>query len=129
MFSIGIFTDFVNLPDVADLGYDYIELPLDALAALPEADFIEFSEYIDARGIPVAACSHMLPKELPITGANVNATALHGYLAHAMGRARRLGVKILALDAAESRGVPEDGLEACYEALYDNAHRFFEIAR
>ena len=30
---------------------------------------------------------------------------------------------------AEVRGVPEDGLEAFYEALYDNAHRFFEIAR
>lgn len=109
VFSIGLYTDFVDLPDVADLGYDYLELPLDALAALPEADFRDFSAYVDGKGIPVAACSRLLPEDLPITGANVNATALHGYLAHAMGRARRLGVRTLALDAAASRNVPEGG--------------------
>ena len=32
MFAIGICTDFVNLPDAAALGYDYVEL---SLADLP----------------------------------------------------------------------------------------------
>ena len=109
MFKFGIYTDFVNLPDAARLGYDYLELPLDALAALPEADFKEFAEYADSLAVPVGACNHMLPQELPITGAGVNATALHGYLSHAMGRARRLGARTLVLDAAKSRSVPEDG--------------------
>ena len=108
MFSIGICTDFVNLPEAAGLGYDYVELPLDALAALPEADFREFADYAEGRGLKIHALSHMLPEDLPITGAGVNATALHGYLSHAMGRARRLGVKVLVLDAARSRDVPED---------------------
>ena len=57
----------------------------------------------------MAACSDMLPDDLPITGPGVNATALHGYLKHAFGRARRLGVKVVALDAAKSRGVEADG--------------------
>lgn len=109
MFSIGIGTDFVNLPEVAGLGFDYVELPLDALAALPEADFREFADYAEGRGLKVRALDRMLPEDLPITGAGVNATALHGYLAHAMGRARQLGAKVLVLDAAKSRAVPEDG--------------------
>ena len=107
--AIGICTDFVNLPEVATLGYDYVELPLCDLAALPEGDFRELAEYVDGCGIRVAACNRMLPEDLPITGPAVNATALHGYLNHALGRARRLGVKVIALDAAHSRAVPSDG--------------------
>ena len=34
MAAIGICTDFVNLPDVAALGFDYVELSLAALAGL-----------------------------------------------------------------------------------------------
>ena len=109
LLKLGIYTDFVNLPDVAELGYDYVEIPLDALAALPEGDFQAFLEYVDGRGIAVGACSHMLPEDLPITGAQVNATALHGYLKHALGRAQMLGVKVIALDGAKSRAVPMDG--------------------
>lgn len=109
MARIGICTDFVNLPDVAALGFDYVELSLCELAALPEQDFIELSEYIDAADIRVEACRDMLPADLPITGPGVNATALHGYLSHALGRARRLGVKVVALDAATSRHVEGDG--------------------
>lgn len=108
MFSIGIYTDFTHLPDVAALGYDYVEIPLDGLAALSEADFQEFADYVQGRGIPVAACSRMLPADLPITGERVSATKLHGYLNHALRRAQRLGVKIAVLDAAKSRAVPRD---------------------
>lgn len=106
---IGICTDFVNLPDVAALGFDYAELSLSALAALPESDFAALADYVDGAGICVYACRDMLPDDLPITGAGVNATALHGYLNHALNRARRLGVKVVALDAAQSRTVAADG--------------------
>ena len=109
MFAIGICTDFVNLPDAAALGYDYVELSLADLAALPESDFDELADYVDGAGIAVRACRDMLPDDLPVTGPGVNATALHGYLNHALRRAARLGVKVVALDAAVSRGVDADG--------------------
>lgn len=108
MFSIGIYTDFINLPEVAALGFDYVELPLDALAALSEADFTAFLDYAEGNDIRVGACRRMLPDDLPVTGPGVNATALHGYLAHALRRAQRLGVKVVALDGARSRAVPPD---------------------
>ena len=43
MIPLGICTDFVNLPDAHALGYDYVEIPLAGLAALPERDFQEFA--------------------------------------------------------------------------------------
>ena len=107
--KLGIYTDFVNLPDAAALGFDYVEIPLDALAALNEADFNDFVDYIEGNRIPVTACSHLLPDDLPITGPNVSAAALHGYLKHALGRAQRLGVKVAALDGAKSRAVDPNG--------------------
>ena len=108
MFSIGICTDFTRLPDVAPLGYDYVEIPLEGLASLPEADFQEFADYVQGRGIRVAACSRLLPEDLPVTGPNVSATRLHGYLNHALRRAQRLGIRVAVLDAAKSRAVPRD---------------------
>ncbi len=107
--DIGICTDFSNLPEAAKLGFDYVELSLADVAALPESDFIELADWVDAAGIRVHACRDMLPDSLPVTGPGVSATALHGYLRHALGRARRLGVKIVALDAAKSRAVSDDG--------------------
>ena len=109
MFQTGIYTDFMNLPEVAALGFDYVEIPLNALAALPEGDFAAFVDYVEGNRISVAACSDLLPDDLPITGERVNATALHGYLKHALGRAQRLGVKVVALDGAASRAVPPEG--------------------
>ena len=107
--KLGIRTDFVNLPEVAALGCDYVEIPLNALAALPESDFNAFVDYVEGNAIPVTACGDMLPEDLPITGPDVNASALHGYLKHALGRAQRLGVKVAVLDGAKSRAVPLDG--------------------
>lgn len=109
MACIGIYTDFVSLPESAGLGYDYVELSLRDVAALPEGDFQALADYVEGAGIPVCACRDMLPDDLPFTGAGVNATALHGYLSHALGRARRLGVKVAVLDAARARTVPDGG--------------------
>ena len=109
MAAIGICTDFVNLPEVAALGFDFVELSLREVAALGASDFAELADWVDAAGIRVYACRDMLPEDLPITGPGVNASALHGYLKHALSRAHRLGAKVVALDAAKSRAVPGDG--------------------
>lgn len=104
-FPIGIRTDFYDLPAAAGLGFDFLEIPLDALAALPEADFREFADYAAGAGLRIRSASRMLPEDLPVTGPGVSATALHAYLQQAFGRAARLGVELIVLDAPASRGV------------------------
>lgn len=126
MFAIGICTDFYNLPEAAALGFDFAELPLDALASLSEREFSDLAAYVDGAGIRVAACNRMLPPDLPITGANVSANALHGYLTHALGRAHRLGVKVVALDSPASRAVPP-GLD--YPFAWRQLGNFLRLAQ
>lgn len=105
MIPIGICTDFENVPEAHEAGFDFIEIPLSGLSALPEQDFQEFAEYAEAIGLNIAACYSMLPDDLPITGPGVSAGALHEYLSRAFSRASRLGIKTVSLDAPKSRGV------------------------
>ena len=109
MLPIGIRADFENLPDARALGFDFVEISLSALSALPESDFQEFAAYAAATELKVTAASDMLPGELPITGPRVNATELHAYLKGAFERAKALGVRVVCLDAGRSRNVAPDG--------------------
>ena len=106
MFPIGICTDFDHLLEVIELGFDYVELPLSALAALTEKDFQEFVEYAEGTGLKIGAVNALLPDSLPITGEKVYAHDLHEYLSLAFRRAQRLGAGIAVLDAGASRTVP-----------------------
>ena len=126
MLDIGIRTDFVDLPEVARLGYGYVELPLSALSVLPESDFTELKAYIEACGIRVYSVCDLLPEDLPVTGQGVNATALHGYLHQALGRAHLLGAKVAVLDAPASRRV---GAEEVYPFAWRQLGNFLRLAQ
>lgn len=118
MTPIGICTGFADLIEAHAMGYDFVEVKLNELTALPESDFIEFAEYIDASGIDVRACSDMLPAGMRITGRGVSAQAQHEYLSRAFARAARLGVKIICMDCASNRHVPdEDDFPAAWRQL------------
>ena len=107
MISIGICTDFTNLPDAHALGYDFMEIPLDALSALSDAYFDEFAAWCAGSGVRVQAVNHMLPEGLSIVGPDVRAPELHAYLSRAFERCQRLKVRVVTLDATLGRAVPE----------------------
>lgn len=107
MIPIGICTDFTNLPDAHALGYDFMEIPLDALSALSDAYFEEFAAWCAGSGVRVQAVNHMLPEGLSIVGPDVRAPELHAYLSRAFERCQRLSVRVVTLDAALARTVPE----------------------
>jgi len=108
MTPIGICVSFADLPDAHRLGYDFVEVSLAELAALPEYDFLELADYIDATGIAIRACYDMLPGDMRITGPGVSAQYQHEYLTGAFFRANRLGVKVIAMDCAKNRHVPDE---------------------
>lgn len=118
MRPIGICVSFSDLPEAHRLGYDFVEASLVELAALPEYDFLELADYIDAAGISIRACYDMLPADMRITGAGVSAQAQHEYLTSAFSRASRLGVKVIAMDCGSNRHVPdENGFPAAWRQL------------
>lgn len=107
MIPIGICTDFTNLPEAQALGYDFMEVPLDALSALSDAYFEEFAAWCAGSGVRVTAVNRMLPEGLHIVGSDVRAPELHAYLDRAFKRCQRLNVRVVSLDAASARAVPE----------------------
>ena len=126
MIPIGICTDFDNLPEVLSLGFDYVEVPLDELAALSDHFFQEFAAWCEGSGIRVTAVNRMLPKDLPIVGENVHASELHDYLKKAFERARRLKVRVVTMDAPASRMVP-DGFD--YAMAWRQFGNFLRLAQ
>lgn len=109
MIPIGICTNFENLPEIHKMGFDFVEISLREIAALSESDYLEFAGYIKNGRIQAAACYDMLPDNLAITGSGVSAGMLHEYLSRAFSRAANLGVKVVSMDAAQSRAVKSDG--------------------
>lgn len=92
---------------VAAAGYDYVELPLAPVAALGERDFSALLDRLARAGIPCEACCNLFPPELRVTGTRVDSDPLRRYLDSAMGRARRLGAKVVVFGSPASRNVPE----------------------
>lgn len=107
MIPIGICTDFTNLPDARALGYDFAEVPLCELAALSDNYFDEFSAWCAGSGMRIQAVNRMLPEGMNIVGPDVRAAELHDYLTRAFARLKRLNARVVTLDAALNRTVPE----------------------
>ena len=106
MIPIGIATGFSDLPEAKRLGFDFVEVPLCELAALPDDDFEAFVGWCEGSGVRVRAVNRLLPDGMPVVGPDVRAAALHDYLKHAFARCRRLRVRVAAMDGAAARSVP-----------------------
>lgn len=106
MIRIGIRTPFECVPDICSLGFDYLELPLNRIAALSDDEFDELVVYAEAVELRAEVMYAMLPDNLRITGPEVLARLQHDYLETAFDRAHRLGARVIAFDAPVSRNVP-----------------------
>jgi D-psicose/D-tagatose/L-ribulose 3-epimerase len=94
------------IDDMARMGFDYIELSLAAVAALPEADFAALARRVAQSGIPCEACNNFFPPRVRLTGPEARlATALE-YATGAMDRAARLGVQIIVFGSSGAKNVP-----------------------
>ena len=107
MIRLGICTDIANIDLVAEIGYDYMETGLSALAALSDEEYEQAAQRVEAAAIKVEACNGMMPASIPVTGPNVNAQQIHEYLDKAFARAKRLGVEVVVFGSSGARNVPE----------------------
>ncbi len=89
------------------LGYDYIELSLAHLAALPEAEFMALRQRVAGSGISCEACNNFFPKSVRLTGSAVNWARVEEYIRHAVGRAAALGVQVIVFGSSVAKNVPE----------------------
>ena len=103
---------------LATLGYDFIELSLRDLAALPEPDCEALAARLARTGVPCEACNNFFPAALRLTGPAADLPAALAYAETALARASRLGVKIVVFGSSGARNVPAGfPLEAAWEQL------------
>lgn len=104
---LGICTSIENAAQMAQIGFDYIEPPLRALAALTEPEVDECCRLLERAGIACEAMNCMLPGELRAVGEHVDLARLDAYFRLTFARAERLGAKVIVFGSGDARRVPE----------------------
>jgi len=91
---------------LATLGYDYLELSLRDLAALPESAFTGLATRLQRAGVPCEACNNFFPADIRLTGPAADLPTAVAYARQALARAARLGVKVVVFGSSGARNVP-----------------------
>lgn len=107
MIRLGICTQIQYAPQIAQIGFDYIEPSMSAIAAMTDAEFDEARRILASCGIQAEAMNGMVPGTIRLTGPNVNAQQIHDYLNLAFTRAEQLGTKVVVFGSGAARAVPE----------------------
>jgi sugar phosphate isomerase/epimerase len=106
MFKIGVCAPVCQIDLAAAAGFDFIEPPLNVLAALNDDEFAAVKSQVAAAPIRALAFNCMMPGSLKITGPAVDKGALRGYLEIAFPRAKQLGAEVVVFGSGGARGVP-----------------------
>lgn len=94
------------IKEVKEAGFDYIELPLCAVAAESEEAFQGILSQLKAEALPCLASNMFLPKQIRVTGNDVNLKTAAAYCEKALSRAQRLGNRTVVLGSCGARNVP-----------------------
>lgn len=95
-------------PVAAQMGYDYVEIPVhDLCPEGPATAFTPTARAIAAAGIPALAFNYLVPPSLPIVGPSVDMDRLRRYVGVAAERAAALGGKVFVLGSGPARRLPD----------------------
>jgi len=89
------------------LGYDYIEVVLNALAAAPEAEAARFTEALREAGLPCLTGNCFFPGDIKLVGPEADASRVSEYVHRLFGRLEPLGCDTLVLGSGGSRRIPD----------------------
>jgi sugar phosphate isomerase/epimerase len=92
---------------MAEIGFDYLELSLADLAALPEAAFVDLARRLERFGLRCEACNNFFPRTVRLTGEDARLPAALEYARLALDRAARLGARVVVFGSSGAKNVPE----------------------
>lgn len=96
-----------HIEQLAEAGYDYIELPLAQIMELSENEFDSLKNQLTKLNIPCEACNNFFPAGIRLTGREVNMDRVCEYVNAALSRAYELGAKVVVFGSAGAKNVPE----------------------
>lgn len=93
--------------ELAALGFDYIELSLRDLVALPAAALAGLLSRLQRAGLACEACNNFFPAEIRLTGPAADLSAALRYAQTAFAAAARFGVSVVVFGSSGARNVPD----------------------
>lgn len=94
------------IPVIAELGFDYLELPLAQALGVCAAQRAELSKAVQAGGIPALACNNFFPAHIRLTGPEARLEEALEYAEEACEWAASLGAGVIVLGSAGAKNLP-----------------------
>ena len=125
----GVCTEADKLLPLAEAGFDYIELPAHYFTLMDEKDFNILQDNISKAGIVCEASNFFYPLDFQVTGSNIDTKKIYDYIAKAVDRAAKLGVKNITIGSGPQRKVPEGfSREEAFRQFGDQIKQAGELA-
>ncbi len=96
-----------RIEEAARAGFDYLELPVNGIAALTDEAFADLKERVRRAGLPTPSFNLLLPKELSLLAPGTTDGMVEAYLERAFARVEALGGRIAVFGSGRSRVRPE----------------------
>jgi len=90
-----------------EAGFDYLELPLAQMMALPASEIEDIRKALVENDIPCEACNNFFPTDMRLTGDHVNMDSIMAYAGKALERAALLGARRVVFGSGPAKNVPE----------------------
>ena len=91
----------------AEAGFDFLECPLNGLAALTEEEYRGVLQKKKDVPVPISTCNCMLASSVKVSGHEADGRAQRAYLTYAFARAQELGVSVVVFGSGYARQVPQ----------------------
>jgi sugar phosphate isomerase/epimerase len=128
--QIGVCLDPDKFEAAQAAGFDYVETNASRVAALSDEDFEKLAAQVAQLRIPLAASMSFIPGAIKLTGPDVDPAKQMAYVTAALGRLKRLGVKVVVFGSGGARRVPEGfSKEEAFAQLVDFCRRTAPVAR
>ena len=105
--QVGYCTSVKNIAAAKAAGFDYIEVGVSEIAAMPDADFEQALQNAKQAGLPVPAANSFLPAALKVTGPATDPEQQLAYVRKALDRLSKLGVQTVVFGSGGARRVPD----------------------
>lgn len=100
--------DIEKIELAAKVGFDYVEVALNGLAACSEEDFESFKAAVKKNNIPCEAANCLFPKTIKLCDKIYDGAAVEAYLETAFSKAKELGVEVVVFGSGASRKISDD---------------------
>lgn len=96
-----------HIAALKQIGFDYAELPLAEMTALPDRAFDAIKANLTKNAIRCETCNNFFPKTVRLTGRQPDYKAIMSYVRRALDRAGALGVEYVVFGSGGAKNVPE----------------------